>query len=161
MIMNGHLQISYLADHPEVIPTLQEWFETEWAAYYGPGGPGCARHDLVTYAARDQLPVGLIASIDGQLCGIAALKADSLSTHTHLGPWVAAGLVAPAYRRRGIGARLIARLEDVARHLGYLTIYAGTSTATSLLERCGWQFMERIRYDGEDVSIYQKVLGPR
>jgi GNAT superfamily N-acetyltransferase len=114
----------------------------------------------MTYAGREQLPVGLIAYVDGQLCGITVLKADSLSTHTHLGPWVAAGLVAPPFRRRGIGFRLISTLEDVARRLGYSTIYAGTSTATGLLERRGWQFMERIRHGGEDVSIYQKGLGP-
>lgn len=159
--MSGQLKIAYLADHPEAIPMLKEWFEAEWAAYYGPGGPGCAGQDLLTYAGRDQLPVGLIAYVDGQLCGIAALKADSISTHTDLGPWAAAGLVLPPFRRRGIGTSLIGALEDVAKRLGYSTIYAGTSTASSLLARHGWQFMERVRYDGEDVSIYQKALHPQ
>jgi len=158
--MNGRLKIAYLADHPEAVPIIAEWFKTEWAAYYGTGGPGCAEHDLFTYAGCEQLPVGLIAYCDDQLCGIAALKADSISTHTHLGPWVAAGLVLPPFRRRGIGTGLISALEGVAKRLGYSTIYTGTSTATGLLARHGWQFMERVQYDGEEVSIYQKVLSP-
>jgi len=157
-IMGTHLHISYLADHLDAVPVLKQWFETAWADYYGPAGPGDAEQDLIAYSNREKLPVGLVAFCEGQLCGIAALKPDSISTHTHLYPWAAAGFVVPRFRRRGIGAKLVSALEDVARALGYSTIYCGTSTAISLLKRHEWQFMERVRYHGEDVSIYQKAL---
>jgi GNAT superfamily N-acetyltransferase len=156
--MSTSLRISNLADHPEAIPVIRRWFEMEWAAYYGPGGPGDAEQDLVAYSSRRKLPVGLIAFYDDQLGGIAALKAHSISTHTHLGPWAAAGLVLPQFRGRGVGSRLLRALEEVAKGFGYSTIDCGTATAIGLLERNGWQFMERVRYDGEDVSIYQKAL---
>jgi GNAT superfamily N-acetyltransferase len=156
--MSTRLCISNLADHPEAVPVIRRWFETEWAAYYGPSGPGDAEQDLLAYSSLGQLPVGLIAWYDEQLCGIAALKSHSISTHTHLGPWAAAGLVLPQFRGRGIGSSLLCALEAVARGFGYSTIYCGTATAIGLLERNGWQFMERVRYDGEDVSIYQKAL---
>jgi GNAT superfamily N-acetyltransferase len=156
--MRTSLRIAHLADYPEAIPVIRRWFEREWAAYYGPGGPGDAAQDLLAYASRGTLPVGLIAFDDDQLCGIAALKAHSLSTHTHLSPWAAAGLVLPPFRGRGIGASLLQALEEVARGFGYATIYCGTATAIGLLERHGWQFMERVRYDGEEVSIYHKAL---
>jgi len=152
------LRIEYLVDHPEAIPVLQVWFETEWAAYYGPGGPGNAEQDLMAYSSREKLPIGVVAYFEDQLCGIAALKPDSIQTHMHLGPWAAAGLVPPEFRRRGIGTSLIRALEAVAKEHGYSAIYSGTSTATGLLERNGWQFMERVKYNGEDVSIYQKAL---
>jgi GNAT superfamily N-acetyltransferase len=152
------LRISYLADHPEAVPVLKEWFQTEWADYYGPTGPGDAERDLIAYSSREKLPVGLVAFCEDRLCGIAALKPDSISTHTHLCPWAAAGLVAPGFRRRGIGASLVSALEDVARDLGYSTIYCGTSTAIGLLTRNGWEFMERVSCSGEDVSVYQKAL---
>jgi GNAT superfamily N-acetyltransferase len=156
--MRTSLRIAHLADYPEAIPVIRRWFEQEWAAYYSPGGPGDAEQDLLAYASRGTLPVGLIAFDDDQLCGIAALKAHSLSTHTHLSPWAAAGLVLPTFRGRGIGASLLQALEEVARGFGYATMYCGTATAIGLLERNGWQFRERVRYDGEDVSIYQKAL---
>ena len=156
--MSNSLRIAYLADHPEVIPVIRRWFETEWTAYYGPGGPGDAEQDLLAYSSRGKLPVGLIALYEDRPCGIAALKASSISTHTHLGPWAAAGLVLPQLRGRGIGSNLLRRLEEVARGFGYSTIYCGTATAVGLLERNGWQFMERVRYDGDNVSIYQKAL---
>jgi GNAT superfamily N-acetyltransferase len=152
------LRIGYLADYPEVLPVLRHWFETEWAGYYGPAGPGDAAQDLVAYSSRETLPVGLVAFSGGQVCGVAALKRDSLGTHTHLSPWAAAGLVAPSFRRKGIGSRLVRALEGVATDLGYSMIYCGTSTAVGLLTRNEWQLIERVRYDGEDVSIYQKAL---
>jgi hypothetical protein len=49
-------------------------------------------------------------------------------------------------------------LEDVARGLGYSTIYCGTATADNLLERHGWRLIERVKHNGEDLSIYQKAL---
>jgi len=156
--MDSRIQVEYLADHPEVLPILKEWFETEWESYYGPGGPGDAQSDLLAYANRGELPIGVVAFFEDELCGVAALKSESISTHSHLGPWVAAGLVCPSHRRRGIGTELVRALEHVARELGYDRIYCGTSTANRILERRDWQLMEQVKYDGEDVSIYQKAL---
>jgi GNAT superfamily N-acetyltransferase len=68
------------------------------------------------------------------------------------------GFGAAEFRGRGIGSSLLRALEEVARGFSYSTIYCGTATAIGLLERNEWQFMERVRSDGEDVSIYQKVL---
>jgi GNAT superfamily N-acetyltransferase len=154
-----NIRIAYLADHPEALPGLVTLFETEWEEYYGPDGPGDAEHDLLAYSGRDRLPIGVVAFCDGRLCGIAALKPDSISTHTHLGPWAAAGLVLPELRRRGIGAHLLQALEEVARDLGHTALYTGTSTASSLLERNGWELVERLDYHGEDLSIYRKAIG--
>jgi GNAT superfamily N-acetyltransferase len=156
--MRTILRISHLADHPEAIPVIRRWFEEEWAAYYGPGGPGDAARDLRAYSGRGELPVGLIAFYDEQLCGIAALTAQSIRTHTHLGPWAAAGLVRPPFRGRGVGSCLLRALEEVARGLGYATMYCGTATAIGLLKRHGWQCLERVIYEGEQVSIYHKAL---
>ena len=152
------LRVAYLADHPEVLPVLRSWFETEWVDYYGPAGPGDAEKDLRAYSSREALPVGLVAFSEEHLCGIGVLKRDSVATHTHLSPWAAAGLVAPSFRRRGIGSRLLMGLEGVATALGYSMLYCGTSTAASLLKRSGWQLVECVLYESEDLSIYQKAL---
>jgi GNAT superfamily N-acetyltransferase len=156
--MSPVVRIGYLVDHPEVLPTLERLFQSEWAAYYGGAGPGNAHQDLVAYSNRSQLPVGVVALLGSEPCGVAALKADSISTHKHLTPWIGGGMVAPQFRRHGIGARLISALEDVARNLGFTTVYSGTSTANSLLIREGWRFMEAVQHDGEVVSIYEKAL---
>ncbi|MET0355165.1 MAG: GNAT family N-acetyltransferase [Cellvibrio sp.] len=156
--MSNNLYIGYLADHQEALPTLEHLFESEWAAYYGPTGPGDAQQDLLAYSNHGQLPVGVVAFLGAEPCGVAALKADSIATHKHLTPWIGGAMVAPQFRRKGIGARLVAALEGVARDLGFTNLYAGTSTANSLLIREGWQLLEVVQYEGESVSIYEKAL---
>jgi hypothetical protein len=52
--MATKLRVEQLADHPEVLPILKEWFETEWESYYGPASPGDAQSDLVAYANREK-----------------------------------------------------------------------------------------------------------
>jgi GNAT superfamily N-acetyltransferase len=156
--MTDTIRIDYLAAHPEALPEIRRWLETEWASYYGASGPGDAEQDVKAYANRGSLPVGIVAFQDGRLCGIGALKADSIASHAHLSPWAAAGLVDPSMRGKGIGARLLAALEQEGRTLGFDCIYCGTSTASSLLERCGWELMERIVHDGNELGIYRKAL---
>ncbi|HEY0878439.1 MAG TPA: GNAT family N-acetyltransferase [Zeimonas sp.] len=152
------LSIDLLACHPEAVPTLCEWFEAEWPSYYGPEGPGCARRDLESCTRSDCLPVGVIALQAGSLCGFAALKAESIDTHAHLSPWATSGLVPPALRRRGIGRQLLAAIEEQAAKLGLERIYCATGTASTLLQRCGWQLIERVLHEGENLGVYSKAL---
>jgi GNAT superfamily N-acetyltransferase len=156
--MDSRLRIELLADHPAALPMLRSWFETEWESYYGPSGPGDAESDLLACSNRMVLPIGFVAFCGQSLYGVAALKLTSLATHSHLGPWAAAGLVHAAFRRRGIGSALVRMLEETARGLGHSRIHCATSTANRILERRNWQFMERVADRGEDVTIYQKSL---
>ncbi len=156
--MNGTISTAPLAAHPEAVPLLREWFEAEWPSYYGASGPGDALRDLQAFANRGSLPVGVVAFREGSLCGVAALKAESIASHRHLTPWAAAGLVKPSERGQGIGSRLLAALEQEARNLGYRQIYCGTSSAQTLLQRCGWQLVETIVHEGENLGIYSKAL---
>lgn len=147
-----------LAAHPEVLPLLEAWFKQEWPSYYGSDGPGDARTDLQSFANLGSLPVGVVALRNGKVCGVAALKAESIPSHRHLSPWAAAGLVEPALRGQGIGSKLLRGLEAQAHALGFRRIYCATNTGESLLQRCGWQLMERIVHEGEDLGIYNKAL---
>lgn len=150
--------IRLLAEHPDALPWLQRLFEREWPSYYGPGGRGDAARDLRSFASRSTLPVGIVAVLDERVCGIAALKKESIPSHGHLAPWAAAGLVEPLHRGQGIGSRLVQGLEDLARSLGYPAIHCATSTSETLLRRRAWQLCERVVHDGENLGIYRKVL---
>jgi N-acetylglutamate synthase-like GNAT family acetyltransferase len=111
-----------------------------------------------SFANLGSLPIGIVALRDGNVCGVAALKAESIASHRHLGPWAAAGFVEPSSRGQGIGARLLIALGEQARRLGFRRIFCGTSTAESLLQRGGWQLIERIVHEGHDLAIYSKAL---
>lgn len=55
--MHSNLTIAPLALHPEALPVLVSWYETEWPAWYG-SGRGNARHDLQAFSNQGSLPVG-------------------------------------------------------------------------------------------------------
>jgi GNAT superfamily N-acetyltransferase len=156
--MLSAFRIEPLALHPEVLPELEAWFVAEWPSYYGAAGPGDARKDLQAYSNAVGLPFGVVAFVDGAVCGVAALKADSIASHSHLSPWAAAGLVRRDLRARGIGQRLLFALEEQAKTMGFARIYCATSTAGSLLERSGWRLTERIVHEGEALAIFAKAL---
>ncbi|MDH3210329.1 MAG: GNAT family N-acetyltransferase [Burkholderiaceae bacterium] len=156
--MKPEITTELLAGRVEALPVLAQWFKTEWPAWYGPGGPGDAEQDLLTYANQGSLPVGVVVLYGGELCGVGALKAQSIPSHSHLAPWAAACFVVPRLRGRGIGAVLLSALECEAKSLGYSCIYCATGTAESLLKRGQWSFLEAVTLDGKTVSIYEKAL---
>jgi GNAT superfamily N-acetyltransferase len=153
------LRTAYLADHPEALPVLAAWFEAEWPSWYGPGGRGNAKQDLSSCSARDALPVGVVGFLGDKLVGVAILKRESVSGRPDLSPWAGGGLVLAPYRRRGMGAKLLLALEDVARRMGFQALYCGTATSESLLERCGWTYLAHSDAHGEAVAVYRRTLG--
>ena len=152
------VKIELLAAHKEAIPLFIQWFETEWPTYYGSRGPGDALYDLKSFDQIDSLPIGVVALCDDRVCGFAALKTESIASHRHLCPWAAAGLVEQSMRGKGIGSILLNALEEHALRLGFHQIFCATSTAESLLLRCGWQLIESIDHEGGALSIYRKDL---
>ena len=160
--MVSQLTIGLLVDYPQAIPLLEAWFEREWAPYYGPDGPGNAGTDLRASCGRTELPIAFVAIIDGEVCGAAALKTESVTTYPHLTPWLAALLVLPSFRRRGVAERLIAAVEEKARELGFGHIYVGTGegsgTPESALRKRDWEFIEKTPYLVADVVLSRKVL---
>ena len=154
----GDIAIEPLAWHPHAIEILRQWFEAQWPDYYGAGGRGSALQDLQACARLGSLPIGMVALQAGRVCGVAALKAQSIASHAHLCPWAAAGLVDPGMRGRGIGAALLRAVEEQARELGFERIHCATSTAHGLLRRQGWMPLEVVVHDGERVAVYVKAL---
>lgn len=147
-----------MCQHPELLAQVQAWIVAEWPAWYGPGGPGNAAADVAAFAASaTALPVGLVIFENGTAVGAGAIKAQSIPSHAHLGPWAGAGYVLPSHRGRGLGAALLQGLVAHAQTLGHATMYCATATARTLLLRCGWQWLEDIEHDGQRLGIYRSL----
>ena len=118
-----------LAHRRDAIARVRQWFESEWPAYYGPGGPGDAQRDLLDYAQQDALPFGQLAVLDGEPVCFAALKREPFPTHPQLTPWAGAAVVLPAWRRQGIGRALLDGLAVQASVMGFDRIHCATATS--------------------------------
>jgi GNAT superfamily N-acetyltransferase len=157
-----NLKIELLADYPEALPILKKLFESEWEPYYGIEGPGDAETDIKTSTNRTGLPIAVVAIVNGKVCGTAALKMESITTNPDYFPWLAGLLVAPEYRRQGIGEQLIAKIEDLAKQLGYKEIYVGTGEKSGIseitLHKRNWKFIDKSDYFVSEASVYKIKL---
>lgn len=142
--MSVDVDIALLIDRPAALADLAALYVAEWTPWYGPNGAGDAEADLAACLNRATLPLAVVAQgPDGRVLGTAALKNESLGAELGYGPWLAAVVVDPACRGRGIGSALIAAVERQARTLGFAALYTSTDTARSLVERRGWTPLRR------------------
>ena len=111
------MQIGYLADHQDFIPTLAQWHHCEWA-YLRPGDSLEARTArLRGSCGHREIPTVIVSFTGGTLLGSAMLVAHDMDTRMELSPWLAGVFVAPDNRRHGIGAALVRRAVDDAKRL--------------------------------------------
>lgn len=150
------MRIDLLADHKNLLPTLQTWFEREWQAYYGSGGPGDAVADLRSRCNRGEFPSALVAIKGTTPLGVVALDID---VSTQLSPSIVGLLVDEKQRGRGIARQLIASAERLARSLGYQELYFSTTVLGSYLSRNGWESIGEVTFANEQEGlIFKKIL---
>jgi GNAT superfamily N-acetyltransferase len=145
-----------LCHRPDLAPVVASWMGNEWPDWYGSNGQGNLEEDINAFGASPtSLPIGIVAVSETRPVGFAALKANSIQSHSHLSPWAAAGFVLPGLRGQGIGSQLLQQLVSLASSLGHANVYCGTSTAAHLLERSGWQLQESVLHAGKPLGIYR------
>jgi RimJ/RimL family protein N-acetyltransferase len=120
------LTIANLFEHPRYLPLVAGWIHQE----FWDGRPG---HSVETMANRlreattaSRIPLSLLALVDGQPVGTVNLVENDDDERPHLRPWLAALLVIPEFRRRGIGSRLVRELQHQAARLNVPTMFLGT-----------------------------------
>ena len=147
-------EIALLADRPEAIPTIAAGYEAEWDFWYGSGGKGNAKTDLVARSNAQAMPIGFVALEDGIAVGAVALVANAIAPRPELSPCLVGLWVAPEHRRRGVATALLAASVAKAAALKYRVAYVATTNAQALFERTGWTEIERTKFRGEEFWIY-------
>ena len=148
------IEIAFLADHPETIPTLTHWFRAQWPAYYAERTVADIAQDFRAEANRDGLPVRLVAFADGELAGTITLRDQATWTLPEYHPGLGGLLVVARHRGRGIGTELVRAGMNVAQEQGYATVYATTVAARGILERLGWKLVPRVAHGDEQLLLY-------
>jgi len=152
------MNISYLADHTEVIPMLAQWFYKEWSYLY----PGKTLADVEQLIGEriniNRIPLALVAFNNQELIGTVCLKVHDMDTHLDLSPWLAGLYVSESMRLNGIGSMLVSAIEKKASELGIEKLYLHTPESETFYLKLGWQLKERTNYHGFPVSIMQKKV---
>jgi GNAT superfamily N-acetyltransferase len=152
------MQIAYLIEHIDYLPELARLHFEEWS-YLRPDETLAERTArLRARCGRRAIPSVVIALEGEELLGSAMLVASDMQTRPELTPWLAGVFVRPGHRGKGIGTRLVERIEEEARALNTAILYLYTESAESLYERLGWRLMERCTYQGVQVVVMSKQL---
>jgi len=153
-----NLQIDYLADHRYAIPKLAELHHAEWLSITPTLSVADRIAGLEARARRGSIPTGFVAIDDDTVVGMACLVECDLESHSHLTPWLATILVAPAYRRRGVGSALVGRATNEAVQLGVSELFLFTFDRQSFYSRLGWQALESAMDAGRAGTVMSRKL---
>lgn len=109
--------------------------------------------------ATEQLPVVLIAMVNGEYVGTGSLIADDeLPDATEPGPWIAAVFVLPKYRRLGVGTSLVNALVDRAQTLRQTDVYLYTESSVDWYVSMGWSVVRMARLSDHNVTVMRRRL---
>ena len=147
------MRIAFLADHPEVIDTLARWHYDEWQGLIPEWSYQEAHRELATHTGRAAVPTTIVAFEGDELIGSASLLVEDLPQWKHLTPWVASVFVAPAWRGKRIGSRLVEEMVAVAGQLGVATVYLLTEGQSDFYRKLGWATVEVSPARGHPITI--------
>ncbi len=148
--------IERLAVHREWIATIARWHFDQWGPLTGSNSMEEYTGFLDDATKRTTVPSVLVASVGGEPAGSATLRDCDMTVRSNLTPWLGQLFVAPAYRKRGIGAALVRAVAAEARRIGYDRLYLYTSGALPrFYERLGWSTRERVHYLGKERAVMQ------
>ncbi|MDA8051201.1 MAG: GNAT family N-acetyltransferase [Rhodospirillales bacterium] len=148
--MSPSLTLVTLADHPDLLPTLQAWLGNRRTPAFSPA------HCFILLAARARVAHGAY----GVPAGTASLTPRGLDSRADLTPWLANLYVPPAYRGRGHAQRLVAAVESAARAARVPTLWLVTRSAAPLYARLGWQPVGPTLFHGDPATLMRRDLAP-
>lgn len=140
------LPLVHLCQVPQLRPAVARMIHAEFWADVPGASPQGMEQRLAQAVSSDALPLCLVALDDGVPVGVANLI-DHDDPNPRVGtPWLAGLVVAPLWRGRGLGSRLVQALCDDARRLGRTELFLG-SDGPGFYTRLGGQVHQQLRPD--------------
>ncbi len=117
--------VDHLFAHQHHLPLVAEWIYNEfWLDK--PGYSVETFEGLLKQANHpSRIPLSLVAIQDGHPVGTVNLIQCDSERRPHLFPWLAALIVDPSHRRKGVGGILVKRVSAEAKRLGYGELFLG------------------------------------
>lgn len=151
------LKIVYLADHPKHVPVCATWAFNTWGKYNSLYTLEKRLDSFTQHCNKGQLPLTILAVDEaGRPIGMASLRAND-GVRPELSPWLGSVYVDPAFRSKGIGARLVNAIHTIAQELGFKAIYLLTyeDTLPKWYEGFGWEELGLDVCHGNPVNVMQ------
>jgi GNAT superfamily N-acetyltransferase len=133
------------------------WFSPgDWQTFYAKAAKTSYGQWNLDGVDQEQI---YIAKLAGEIVGaIALVDFDDVEEFRHLKPWVAAFIVGPDFRGRGIGSEMLATLEERARNFSIRNLYLWTEDQRDYYLKRGYQLIEHRQYSEIAIDVMGKDL---
>ncbi|MGF1770620.1 GNAT family N-acetyltransferase [Enterovibrio makurazakiensis] len=156
--MTKHIEFAFLADKPELIPTVANWYFNEWGALAN-ASLEVFTQKLDDYLNTDKIPLLVIAMDGTTAIGAAHLRFHEMSIYPDKEHWIGGVYVDAPYRGKHIASALVQNIENIAIRLGVSQLHLQTEQLNGgLYAKLGWQEIEQVESRGVDVSVRVKSL---
>lgn len=155
------VEIHYLADHPEYVPSLAAALLEQWRWITPELTLSDRTARMEAHLNRDTLPIAWVAHADGQALGTAALRVHDLEGREELTPWLGGVWVNPQSRNRGAGSALCTVAEAKARAMGFRELFLFTLDRQAWYAALGWAALEPTSWRDHPGTIMRKPLQGR
>lgn len=150
--------IAFLADYPDTVSTLAQWFRAQWPDYFADMTQAEMEQDFLEDASYGRLPIRLVAFAAGELAGTIVLREPGNEAIAEFRPELGGLYVVATCRGQGIGTELVRAGMNLARDQGYTAVYATTTAAAGILESLGWEFIKTVTYEDGPQRLYGRKL---
>ncbi len=153
------LNIVFLADLPELLPEVAQWYFDEWGHFLEDPSTNSFIPRLQGCLNKDSFPLVILALKNGELLGAAQIKLHQMSIYPDKEHWLAGVYVKPTHRGKNISSALLNELDSIAIKLGVKKLHLQTEHLNGgLYSRFGWQPEEVVNYRNTDVMVMSKNL---
>ncbi len=158
------IDICDLRDRPEFAEAVPQAEYEEWKDFSDMSLDELRAH-FTADVPRGELPVTLIGVGGDRLAGAVSLREKTLGAVRHpevyldgVSPWLSNMWVAEWARGHGLATRLSLALEEVAKELGFDTIYSSVAMEDSLYHKIGYHTIGKRQHREYIVHQIKKVL---
>lgn len=129
-----NIDIDYLANNQQFLKEIAGYWCHEWSASWDAEAITRKVVNLKNKANTTELPILFISKSGNELLGTAGLFKEDLDGREDLSPWLGGVYVKEKYRNKGIARKMITRVLELAKEMGYERLYLYTESASGLYE---------------------------
>ena len=153
------MEFEYLADRPQDVSKVIDWWRNEWGSRMG-SDIKSLETQLRKSLSKSELPIHIIATIDGNAVGTAALKLQEVAElfpDNHY--WLGSVFVVEQHRGNSIASKLSKRIVELAKEKGLPHLYLQTiDLRGGLYAKLGWEPIREFNYKEEQTLLMLKKL---